>query len=146
MTEAVQNDVEVEKLNCRAIFGINGKVNFGLHLHPDGRHMIFPLGMKIGIDDTKTSTQEFIAGHTNNLSCLDLSRRYVRCDEKEFFKYKKNHFNTSFSFISGKYMASGQINHMGFPAYVILWDFAKRRELARHDLHKVFIVRLIRLT
>uniref|UniRef100_A0A1A9VDW4 Cilia- and flagella-associated protein 52 n=1 Tax=Glossina austeni TaxID=7395 RepID=A0A1A9VDW4_GLOAU len=112
MTEAVENDVEVEKLNCRAIFGINGKVNFGLHLHPDGRHMIFPLGMKIGIDDLKTSTQEFIAGHTNNLSCLDLSR-------------------------TGKYMASGQINHMGFPAYVILWDFAERRELARHDLHKV---------
>uniref|UniRef100_A0A1A9X516 Cilia- and flagella-associated protein 52 n=1 Tax=Glossina brevipalpis TaxID=37001 RepID=A0A1A9X516_9MUSC len=112
MTEAVQNDVEVEKLKCRAIFGFNGKVNFGLHLHPDGRHLIFPLGTKIGIDDIKTSTQEFIAGHTNNLSCLDLSR-------------------------SGKYMASGQINHMGFPAYVILWDFGERRELARHDLHKV---------
>ncbi|XP_073836485.1 cilia- and flagella-associated protein 52 isoform X2 [Musca autumnalis] len=34
-------------------------------------------------------------------------------------------------------MASGQINNMGFPGYVILWDFEERKELARHDLHKV---------
>lgn len=34
-------------------------------------------------------------------------------------------------------MASGQINHMGFPGYVILYDFAERREIVRHNLHKV---------
>lgn len=67
--------VEVQRLQPRAIFGINGKVEFGLHLHPNGRHIIFPLGMKIGIDDTKTGKQEFVAGHTHNISCLDLSRR-----------------------------------------------------------------------
>lgn len=66
----------IVKLKIRAIFGINGKVDFGLHLHPNGRHLIFPLGTKIGIDDLKTNTQQFIAGHTNNISCLDLSRRY----------------------------------------------------------------------
>lgn len=41
--------------------------------------------------------------------------------------------------ISGRYMASGQINYMGFPGYVILWDFEDRHELSRHNLHKVFI-------
>lgn len=34
-------------------------------------------------------------------------------------------------------MGSGQINHMGFPGYVILYDFEGRREIVRHDLHKV---------
>ncbi|XP_061393419.1 cilia- and flagella-associated protein 52 [Musca vetustissima] len=104
--------IETKRLQPRAIFGINGKVEFGLHLHPDKRHIIYPLGTKIGIDDTKTNKQEFIGGHTNNISCLDISR-------------------------SGRYMASGQINNMGFPGYVILWDFDERKELARHDLHKV---------
>lgn len=62
------------KLSVRAIFGINGKVNFGLRLHPNGKHIIFPLGTKIGIDDTVTNKEEFIAGHTHNVSCLDVSR------------------------------------------------------------------------
>ncbi|XP_005191124.2 cilia- and flagella-associated protein 52 [Musca domestica] len=104
--------VETKRLEPRAIFGINGKVEFGLHLHPDKRYIVYPLGTKIGIDDTKTNKQEFVGGHTNNISCLDISR-------------------------SGRFMASGQINNMGFPGYVILWDFEQRKELARHDLHKV---------
>lgn len=62
------------KLAVRAIFGINGKVNFGLRLHPNGKHILFPLGTKIGIDDTITNKEEFIAGHTHNVSCLDVSR------------------------------------------------------------------------
>uniref|UniRef100_A0A1I8PVT9 Cilia- and flagella-associated protein 52 n=1 Tax=Stomoxys calcitrans TaxID=35570 RepID=A0A1I8PVT9_STOCA len=104
--------METKRLQPRAIFGINGKVEFGLHLHPNKRHIVYPLGTKIAIDDTTTSKQEFLAGHTSNVSCLDLSR-------------------------SGRYMASGQINHMGFPGFVILWDFDKRKELTRHNLHKV---------
>ncbi|XP_023303772.2 cilia- and flagella-associated protein 52 [Lucilia cuprina] len=112
MTEILEPKESVKRLEPRAIFGINGKVAFGLHLHPDGQHIIFPLGTKIGICNTKTNKQEFVGGHTNNVSCLDLSR-------------------------SGRYMASGQINHMGFPGYVILYDFAERREIVRHDLHKV---------
>ncbi|KAM7357608.1 cilia- and flagella-associated protein 52 [Cochliomyia hominivorax] len=112
MTENLESKESVKRLEPRAIFGINGKVVFGLHLHPDGQHFIFPLGTKIGICNTKTNKQEFVGGHTNNVSCLDLSR-------------------------SGRYMASGQINHMGFPGYVILYDFAERREIVRHNLHKV---------
>ncbi|XP_075161286.1 cilia- and flagella-associated protein 52 isoform X2 [Haematobia irritans] len=112
MSSSENVKVDNKRLEPRAIFGINGKIEFGLHLHPNRRHIIYPLGTKVAIDDTQTSKQEFLGGHTNNVSCLDLSR-------------------------SGRYMASGQINHMGFPGYVILWDFEQRKELARHNLHKV---------
>lgn len=75
MSEILENKEAVKRLETRAIFGINGNVVFGLHLHPDGQHIIFPLGTKIGICNTKTNKQEFVGGHTNNVSCLDLSRR-----------------------------------------------------------------------
>lgn len=38
---------------------------------------------------------------------------------------------------SGALLASGQINHMGFRAYVIIWDWATKKERGRHELHKV---------
>lgn len=38
---------------------------------------------------------------------------------------------------SGALIASGQINHMGFRAYVIVWDWNSQCELLRHELHKV---------
>jgi len=98
----------------RAIFGINGKVENGVRQHPVTGSIIFALGNKIGIADYKKNTQEFVAGHTNTISCLDLSK-------------------------SGKYMASGQINHMGFRGYVIIWDYDQRKEISRHDLHKVSV-------
>lgn len=122
----------VQTLQPRAIFGLNGKIDFGLHLHPDGEHLVYPLGFKIGIDNLKTNKQEFIAGHTNNIHCLDISNRWVIGFIFMVF------FNILNLFLhSGRYLASGQINHMGFPGFVILWDFAERREIARHDLHKV---------
>lgn len=40
---------------------------------------------------------------------------------------------------SGRLIASGQINHMGFRAYVILWDWTTQKEICRHELHKVQI-------
>ena len=46
-------------------------------------------------------------------------------------------FSVSISIYSGRFMGSGQINHMGFPGFVILYDFEGRREIVRHDLHKV---------
>lgn len=105
---------ECVQLQPRAIFGINGKVTNGLRQHPKTQAAIFPLGNKIAIADFKKNTQEFVAGHTNSISCLDVSK-------------------------SGKFMASGQINHMGFKGYVIVWDYESRKEIGRHDLHKVMV-------
>jgi hypothetical protein len=41
------------------------------------------------------------------------------------------------SISAGKLLGSGQRNHMGFRAYVIVWDWQTRTELMRHELHKV---------
>ena len=51
--------------------------------------MLYPIGCTIAIEDINTKKQEFLSGHTDNVSCLAISK-------------------------SGKYVASGQITHMGF--------------------------------
>lgn len=36
--------------------------------------MIYPLGNKLSITNTKTNKQEFLCGHTNTISNLDISK------------------------------------------------------------------------
>ena len=55
--------------------------------------------------------QHFLLGHDDNISALAVSR-------------------------SGKYIASGQSTHMGFPADVIIWDYETNKEKHRLSLHK----------
>nr|XP_047931972.1 cilia- and flagella-associated protein 52 isoform X2 [Anser cygnoides] len=55
--------------------------------------------------------QVFLHGHTNNVSCIVVSR-------------------------SGTFVASGQVTFMGFKADIILWNFWKKELLARLSLHK----------
>jgi WD40 repeat protein len=62
-------------------------------MHPDEKHAVYPLGNKVTIQDWTTKTQVFLTGHTNTISAIDVSR-------------------------SGKYIASGQINHIGFKVWV----------------------------
>nr|XP_009672125.1 PREDICTED: WD repeat-containing protein 16 isoform X2 [Struthio camelus australis] len=57
------------------------------------------------------SKQTFLHGHTNNVSCVVVSK-------------------------SGTLVASGQVTFMGFKADIILWDFKKEEQLARLSLHK----------
>ncbi len=83
-----------------------------LKIHPDQENLIFALGSKVSILNLITNKQDFLSGHTHNISTLDISR-------------------------TGKLIGSGQINHMGFRAYVIVWDYKTRTELLRHELHKV---------
>lgn len=61
----------------------------GLRLHPNEEHVIYPLGNKVSILHWETRKQDFLEGHTNIISSMDISA-------------------------SGKYLASGQINHIGF--------------------------------
>ena len=61
----------------------------GLKLHPDGSHLIYPVGCTIVIEKIANKQQEFLTGHTNTVSCLALSKR-------------------------GDFIASGQVTYMGF--------------------------------
>lgn len=95
-----------------AIFGFDGHVLNGLRVHPDGVHLIFPLGNKVAILNYQTDKQDFLCGHTHTVSCLNISN-------------------------SGTKIVSGQVNFMGYRAYVIVWDWETRTEILRHELHKV---------
>lgn len=60
----------------------------------------------------RARTQEFLQGHTQRVSALALSR-------------------------SGRLLASGQLNHLGTPADIIIWDLPNRTLLHRLQLQKV---------
>uniref|UniRef100_A0A3P9PSI2 Uncharacterized protein n=1 Tax=Poecilia reticulata TaxID=8081 RepID=A0A3P9PSI2_POERE len=72
-----------------ALIGFNGQVPFGLKLHPDRKHLIYPLGSFIVLKRIEDGKLEFLDGHSNNVSCISVSK-------------------------SGSYIASGQVNFMGF--------------------------------
>lgn len=71
------------------LFFYLGDTRNAFKLHPDDKHFIFPIGNKVAILNRETKQQDFLAGHTNIISALALSN-------------------------DGKYIASGQINHIGF--------------------------------
>uniref|UniRef100_A0A4W5R399 Cilia- and flagella-associated protein 52 n=1 Tax=Hucho hucho TaxID=62062 RepID=A0A4W5R399_9TELE len=83
----------------------------GLRVHPDREHFIYPLGCTVILKSLKDCKQEFLHGHTNNVSCVTVSK-------------------------SGRYIASGQVTFMGFKADLIIWDYEKRAIHARLQLHK----------
>lgn len=102
----------VQELELVSTIGFNGTVPHGLLMHPDGEHLIYPLGCTVVIENLKTHEQRFLSGHTNDVSCLTVSK-------------------------SGRFVASGQITHMGFKADVIVWDYEAKAPYATFTLHKV---------
>ncbi|KAM7008827.1 cilia- and flagella-associated protein 52 [Tautogolabrus adspersus] len=99
------------QLELEAVIGFNGHVISGLRVHPDREHLIYPLGSTVILKRIKDGKQEFLQGHTNNISCISVSN-------------------------SGSYIASGQVNFTGFKAPIVIWDFAQRREYTQLVLHK----------
>jgi len=89
-----------------------GNVPGGLLAHPNKKDLIYPLGNTIVVKNIATGAQQFLSGHTDNVSCVALSK-------------------------SGKYVASGQSTYMGFKADVIVWDFENMSLYCRLVLHKV---------
>ncbi len=81
--------VEPTALNLEAVIGFNGAVPSGLVAHPDGVHVIFPLGSTVVIKDTVKNTQSFLQGHTASVTTLALSP-------------------------DGAFLASGQETNLGF--------------------------------
>lgn len=106
MAHETQSSLELE-----SVIGFNGYVISGLRFHPDRNHLIYPLGWTIIIKRIKDGKQEFLHGHTNNVTCISVSR-------------------------SGQYIASGQVNFIGFKADIIIWDFKERRIHAQLLLHQ----------
>ena len=82
---------EYKPLKLKSMIGYSGNVPNSFFKHPDGKHLIYTLGSTIVINDVtkSTSSKEFLLGHSNNISCMDMSK-------------------------SGKYIASSQVTHMGF--------------------------------
>jgi len=106
-----------EELELQAVIGFKGTVPSGLILHPDQEHLIFPLGCTVVLRNLLRKTQSFLQGHDNMVNCITVSP-------------------------SGKMLASGQKTFMGFPADIIIWDFAARQEVHRLCLHKVAVTSL----
>lgn len=104
--------VDVEDLELISIIGFDGNPRNGLKVHPDGIHIVYPLGNKLAIKNWQTKKEKFLEGHTNVISAVAISN-------------------------NGLYVASGQINHMGFKASVILWDFQNQSILLKYESHKV---------
>jgi len=100
-------------LELQGVIGFNGSVNSGLILHPGDQHIIYPLGSTIVIKNLIDNTQTFLQkdGHDRSVSCLALSS-------------------------TGKYLASGQIAHMGFHALVIIWNLETYEIVHKLVLHK----------
>ncbi|XP_066442698.1 cilia- and flagella-associated protein 52 [Eleutherodactylus coqui] len=110
MASTIQEDGM--QLELEAVIGFNGHVLSGLISHPDREHLIYPLGCTVIIQSVNKHKQHFLHGHTNNVSCVAVSK-------------------------SGKYLASGQVTYMGFKADIFIWDYAKREPWGKLSLHKV---------
>jgi WD40 repeat protein len=102
-----------KELELLGVIGFNGTVRSGLILHPGNQHVVYPLGSTIVVRHLETNTQTFLQrdGHDQEVSCLALSS-------------------------TGKYLASGQSSHMGFPAAIIIWDLETYEIVHKMVLHK----------
>lgn len=89
-----------------------GSVDSCLNVHPDRQNFVYSLGCTVVIEDINSKKQTFLQGHTSNVICLAVSK-------------------------CGRFIASGQVTHMGYKADIILWDYAEKKEISRFILHKV---------
>lgn len=100
---------KASKIELQCAIGFDGRVVGGLALHPDGQHLLYPLGSTIVVKNLNTGKQFFLRGHSDKVTCVAISN-------------------------NGKYVASGQRTHMGFKADLILWDFEKAKQDSRQAM------------
>ncbi|XP_078426734.1 cilia- and flagella-associated protein 52 [Cetorhinus maximus] len=106
-----QDTEDISQLALESIIGFNGKVPFGLSVHPDCENIIYPLGCTTVVQNLKSSRQAFLESHTNNISFVAVSR-------------------------SGKYIATGQVTYMGFKAGIIIYNYVEKAIHATMTLHQ----------
>lgn len=99
-------DVIKRYQNIKRYIVYTGHVSSGLKVHPDKEHLIYPLGCTVIIKSLRSGKQTFLHGHTNNVSCISVSK-------------------------SGRYIASGQVTFMGFK---VSWCNKRGKTLITHGL------------
>ncbi|XP_017884404.1 cilia- and flagella-associated protein 52 [Ceratina calcarata] len=104
--------MDLQYLELLGVIAFDGLVRNGLHVHPDGEHIIHATGNKVTIKNIKSGEQTFLTGHKNAVSAVCISP-------------------------SGDLIASGQVTHHGFKAMVIIWDYQERKMKSKYELHKV---------
>ncbi|XP_023314400.1 cilia- and flagella-associated protein 52-like [Trichogramma pretiosum] len=104
--------MSIQDLELSGIIAFDGLTKNGLKLHPDQRHLVYPMGNKVSVKNISSGQQTFLSGHTNLISAMCISP-------------------------CGRYIASGQINHSGFKAMVILWDYEAKKLRSSYEIHKV---------
>lgn len=103
--------VEPKHLQLDAVIGFEGAIDGGLIFHPDGRHLMYPLGQTVVVRDLATShSQRFLHGHSDKVSTITLSP-------------------------CGRFIASGQRTDLGFKAPILIWDFETGAILHKLELH-----------
>jgi WD40 repeat protein len=101
-----------DSLKLISTIGFSGRVRSGLVAHPNGRHIIYPLGsILVVMIKGKPTTQRFLSGHTSEITALAVAR-------------------------SGKYIASGQFSAIDQESCIILWDFESLGKIAEWTMHK----------
>ncbi|XP_043464839.1 cilia- and flagella-associated protein 52-like isoform X2 [Leptopilina heterotoma] len=107
-----QKNSNLLNLDLIGIISFDGITKNSLHVHPNQEYLLFPMGNKVTVKNITSGEQFFLSGHTNVISALCVSP-------------------------CGKFIASGQINHLGFKAMVIVWDYEKKVMKSSYEIHKV---------
>jgi len=107
-----------QELTLCSTIGFSGKVPGGLIAHPDGIHIIYPLGsILVVMEKGKPATQRFLSGHKSEITSVTVSR-------------------------SGRYIASGQYSAIDQESLIILWDFNKMELVSQWTMHKDSVISL----
>lgn len=110
-------EINVQDMELKSLIGFDGNAVNGMIVHPDGVHLVYPLGTNVTAYNWNTRGQRFFVGHTNVISAVAVSRtgRYV-CAGQVGRRYTTVHggvvrgfviFSSTYSFSStGKFCSN----------------------------------------
>jgi len=93
-----------QALELQSAIGFSGSVAHSLILHPSDKFIIYPIGSTVVIRNVEDQTdQTFLQAHTHAIKCMAISK-------------------------CGNFLATGQVQHMGYLADAIIWDISGLHE------------------